>query len=80
MPLLKLLTKYVFRKFARAKEPYMAQTEWDLMVIDEAHRLRNVYKPGNKIGKAIKGALSDRHKPLLTDGTGAVMNRMSCDQ
>jgi hypothetical protein len=25
-------------------------------VIDEAHRLRNVYKPSNKIGNAIKGA------------------------
>ncbi len=53
-------------QFARAKEPYLAQTEWDLIVIDEAHRLRNVYKPGNKIGKAIKGALADRHKLLLT--------------
>ena len=53
-------------QFARAKEPYLAQTEWDLIVIDEAHRLRNVYKPGNKIGKAIKGALADRNKLLLT--------------
>ncbi len=36
-------------QFARSKEPYVAQTEWDLVVIDEAHRLRNVYKPGNSI-------------------------------
>jgi hypothetical protein len=27
---------------------------WDLAVIDEAHRLRNVYKPTNKIANAIK--------------------------
>jgi SNF2 family DNA or RNA helicase len=53
-------------QFARSKEPYLRQTEWDLVVIDEAHRLRNVYKPGNKIGKAIKGALTNRHKVLLT--------------
>src|SRR5881396_1258009 len=26
--------------FARAKEPYLRQTNWDLVVIDEAHRLR----------------------------------------
>ncbi len=28
----------------RTKEPYLRQTPWDLVVIDEAHRLRNVYK------------------------------------
>ena len=27
-------------QFARAKEPYLRQTTWDLVVIDEAHRLR----------------------------------------
>ena len=53
-------------QFARSKEPYLRQTAWDLVVIDEAHRLRNVYKPGNKIGKAIKNAFTDRHKVLLT--------------
>jgi superfamily II DNA helicase RecQ len=35
-------------------------------VIDEAHRLRNVYRPDNKIGKALKGALSNAPKVLLT--------------
>ncbi len=39
---------------------------WDLAVIDEAHRLRNVYKPTNKIGNAIKEALSHSRKALLT--------------
>ena len=35
-------------------------------MIDEAHRLRNVYKPSNKIGNAIKGALAPFDKLLLT--------------
>ncbi len=53
-------------QFARAKEPYLRQTAWDLVVIDEAHRLRNVYKSGNKIGSAIKSSLAARQKVLLT--------------
>jgi len=53
-------------QFARAKEPYIRQVAWNLAVIDEAHRLRNVYKPSNKIGNAIKGALAPFDKLLLT--------------
>jgi superfamily II DNA or RNA helicase len=53
-------------QFARGKDAYLRQTPWDLVVIDEAHRLRNVYKPSNKIGKAIKTALEGRQKVLLT--------------
>ena len=52
--------------FARAKAPYIKQTQWDLVVIDEAHRLRNVYKSSNKIAKEIKAALADAPKILLT--------------
>jgi adenine-specific DNA-methyltransferase len=39
---------------------------WDLVVIDEAHRLRNVYKPSNIIANTLKGALNDDPKLLLT--------------
>lgn len=35
--------------FARAKDAYILQVRWDLVIIDEAHRLRNVYKPANRI-------------------------------
>jgi len=42
---------------------------WDLVVIDEAHRLRNVYKPSNKIAKKIKTALANSPKVLLTATT-----------
>ncbi|MCY7327750.1 MAG: DEAD/DEAH box helicase, partial [Saprospiraceae bacterium] len=34
--------------------------------IDEAHRLRNVYKTGNKIARSIKESLEDAPKILLT--------------
>lgn len=53
-------------QFVRAKESYVKAIEWDLVVIDEAHRLRNVYKPWNKIARAIKEMLEGRPKVLLT--------------
>ncbi|NOT77000.1 MAG: DEAD/DEAH box helicase [Cyclobacteriaceae bacterium] len=53
-------------QFARSKESYVKSVKWDLAVIDEAHRLRNVYKPSNKIAKSIKASLEDIPKILLT--------------
>ena len=53
-------------QFARVKASYIKQTQWNLVVIDEAHRLRNVYKPTNRIANAIKDALEGRKKILLT--------------
>jgi superfamily II DNA or RNA helicase len=53
-------------QFARKMEPYIRQTQWDLVVIDEAHRLRNVYKPTNKIANAIKQSVAPFRKVLLT--------------
>ncbi len=50
---------------AKMSEKIMTQP-WNLAVIDEAHRLRNVYKPENKIAKAIKTALLNTPKILLT--------------
>ena len=34
--------------------------------MDEAHRLRNAYKPSNVVGKTLKIALANRKKLLLT--------------
>lgn len=53
-------------QFAKAKAPYIKLTAWDLVIVDEAHRLRNVYKPTNKISNAIKSAIESRKKILLT--------------
>lgn len=52
--------------FARTKDVYIKQIEWDLIVIDEAHHLRNVYKNTNKIANAIKAAVAHAPKLLLT--------------
>jgi len=53
-------------QFIKSKEPYVSQVNWDLVIIDEAHRLRNVYKPGNKIANTIKNAVYHSPKVLLT--------------
>lgn len=52
--------------FAKNKAPYLKHVNWDLVIIDEAHRLRNVYKSSNKIGNTIKDALEHSKKVLLT--------------
>lgn len=52
--------------FAAGKQIEIHNTPWDLVVIDEAHRLRNVYKPSNVIGNKLKTALDGKRKLLLT--------------
>lgn len=53
-------------QFARSKASAVGGVNWDIVVIDEAHRLRNVYKKDNKIARAIKDAIGTRPKVLLT--------------
>lgn len=53
-------------QFARNKAADVHAVPWDLVVIDEAHRLRNVYKPGNIIANTLKQALAHAPKLLLT--------------
>ncbi|MGA2731621.1 MAG: SNF2-related protein [Syntrophobacteraceae bacterium] len=53
-------------QFARSKASDVQAIPWDLVVIDEAHRLRNVYKPSNVIANTIKMALAGKDKLLLT--------------
>jgi superfamily II DNA or RNA helicase len=53
-------------QFARSKAIDVQTVPWDLVVIDEAHRLRNVYKTSNVIAKTLKQSLAEKHKLLLT--------------
>lgn len=53
-------------QFAKTKAAYLEQTQWDLIIIDEAHRLRNVYKASNKTANAIKYSIRKFKKVLLT--------------
>jgi ERCC4-related helicase len=53
-------------QFIRSKQEFVNMVNWDLVIIDEAHRLRNVYKPNNKIANAIKNAILHSPKILLT--------------
>ncbi len=53
-------------QFAARKAKDVQSVPWDLVVIDEAHRLRNVYKPENKTARILRDALMLPHKVLLT--------------
>lgn len=52
--------------FVSNKEAYVKSINWDLVIVDEAHRLRNVYKTTNKISRRIKNAIEESPKILLT--------------
>ena len=52
--------------YANAIREELRSVKWDLVVIDEAHKLRNAYRAGNKIGQGIRWATEDCRKLLLT--------------
>src|SRR3989344_2867290 len=52
--------------FAYKNGKQVKKTPWDLVVIDEAHRLRNVYRKGNKTAKKLRETIAERPKLLLT--------------
>lgn len=52
--------------FAYDKADYIKAVDWDLVIIDEAHRLRNAYKPTSVIAKKILDTLDNHFKLLLT--------------
>lgn len=53
-------------QFAAARSFEIRRVPWDLVVIDEAHRMRNVYRPSNKTARAIADATISARKLLLT--------------
>lgn len=53
-------------QFAAKLEVELRAVPWDVVVIDEAHKLRNAHRSSNRIGQALKRALNGRKKLLLT--------------
>ncbi|GAB3529166.1 SNF2-related protein [Photobacterium alginatilyticum] len=54
-------------EFAARKESELARVPWDLAVLDEAHKLRNIYKKdGAKTARKLDTALAGRKKVLLS--------------
>src|SRR6266849_5011440 len=53
-------------QFAANQADPLSSIPWDLVVIDEAHRLRNSHRGSHKTGQALKRALGGRSKLLLT--------------
>ncbi|MBT0090766.1 SNF2-related protein [Vibrio alginolyticus] len=54
-------------EFAARKEDELARVPWDLVVLDEAHKLRNIYKTdGAKTAKKLELALQGRKKVMLS--------------
>ena len=59
----KVITSF---NFASRLQAEVRAAPWNLVVIDEAHKLRNAYRPSNKMGQRLRWALEDRQKLLLT--------------
>lgn len=53
-------------QFASKQAELVQLTSWDLVVLDEAHYLRNVHKNSESIAARIKSAIKDYKKILLT--------------
>jgi SNF2 family DNA or RNA helicase len=54
-------------EFAARKELELGRVPWDMVVLDEAHKLRNIYKTdGAKTAKKLESALKGRPKVMLS--------------
>lgn len=52
--------------FAVRMEHELGKMPWDMVVIDEAHKLKNAHRNSNKTGQSLKLSLGMRKKLLLT--------------
>lgn len=52
--------------FAVTNADYFKHIEWNLIVFDEAHKLRNVYKKSNVMANTLRAAFRNHKKVLLT--------------
>lgn len=62
--------------FASRKSVELHSVNWDLVIMDEAHKLRNVYKSSNITGNKLKMALIGARKKLLLTATPLQNNLM----
>ena len=58
-----IITSY---HFASKMAEELKSVGWSLVVVDEAHKLRNSYRQSSKIGQRLRWALEGRRKVLLT--------------
>ncbi|THT97708.1 DEAD/DEAH box helicase [Lampropedia puyangensis] len=56
-------------QFAKTKAKDVGSLDWDLVVFDEAHRLRNVYKNSNVIAKTLRDAVAHVNSKVLLTAT-----------
>ncbi len=52
--------------FAFTNSEFFSGVSWDLVIYDEAHKLRNVYKKGNVMANILKATFKNCKKVLLT--------------
>lgn len=52
--------------FAARMEAQLGVVPWDVVVIDEAHKLRNAHRKSHETGQSLKRSLAGRKKLLLT--------------
>ena len=52
--------------YAARNSEFLKAIQWDVVVMDEAHKLRNSYRESNRVGQALRWALEGRRKLLLT--------------
>jgi len=52
--------------FASAKAQEISRVPWDLVVMDEAHRLRNVFRKSSKLARNVVAAVAQAPKLLVT--------------
>ena len=52
--------------YASRMEDELVAIPWDLVTIDEAHKLRNAHRTSNRMGQALRRSLAGRQKLLLT--------------
>ncbi len=52
--------------FANRYRTEVKAHQWDLVILDEAHKLRNAYRKTSRLGRNLHWALRDKRKILLT--------------